>query len=51
MNQNISYSSPDVAYKAKYVDMIKQACIEFNMLPIEYNHNKFDHYYVLDLIE
>mmetsp|Transcript_32771 Transcript_32771/g.43223 ORF Transcript_32771/g.43223 Transcript_32771/m.43223 type:complete len:156 (+) Transcript_32771:119-586(+) len=32
--QNISHTSPDSAYKAKFVKMVRQACLEFNLLPL-----------------
>ena len=48
INHNISHMSPDAAYKAKFVKMVRQACLRFNMVPLKYKSNTFEHNAVLD---
>lgn len=51
VKHNISHMSPDARYKAKFVKMVRQACLQFNMLPLKYKTNTFEHNDMLDSIE
>ena len=51
MCKNIGYTSPDSAYRAKFVTMVRQACLDFSMLPLKYKQNTFEHTDVLAKIE
>ena len=49
--QNINHGSADSSYKTKFVNMTKQACFKFTMLPLKYKSNTYDHNQILKKIE
>ena len=51
VNQAISRASNDPGSQTAMLKTVKQACLEFNSTPVEYNNNRFQKKEILDLTQ
>ena len=51
LQRHISHTSADTSYQGKFVKMVRQACLDFNMIPLKYKQNTFEQSEVLEKIE